>query len=149
MGYMTYRIDDGEEKRIEKNNETDKEIEYAITQEEIGRGSHKITVYAEDSSGNATTEESPEIVISTERPEIKNLYVDEAQGKLMIEVSDQDGLKSIEVNLNGAVYAMSDINRTEATFSLNLVQGNNIFSVRVENVNGLAVTGSLEFQYGG
>lgn len=149
IDYMIYRIDGGEEIRIDKNNETDKIIEYAITQEEIGRGTHKITVTAVDSSGNTTTEESPEIVISTERPEIKNLYVDEETGKLMIEVADADGIQSIEVNLNGAVYSMNDINKTEATFSLNLVQGTNTFSIRVENINGLSVTGSMEFQYAG
>lgn len=147
IDYMTYRIDDGEEIRIDKNNVDDKSIEYAITQDEIGRGTHKITVTAYDTSGNSTVQESPDIVISTERPEIKNLYVDQEQGKLMIEVEDADGIQSIEVNLNGKVYSMNDVNRTEATFSLNLVEGNNTFSIKVENVNGLSVSGSMEYQY--
>jgi hypothetical protein len=147
IDYMTYRIDDGEEIRIDKNNVDDKSIEYAITQDEIGRGTHKITVTAYDTSGNSTVQESPDIVISTERPEIKNLYVDQEQGKLMIEVEDADGIQSIEVNLNGQVYSMNDVNRTEATFSLNLVEGNNTFSIKVENVNGLSVSGSMEYKY--
>lgn len=45
--YITYRIDDGEEKRIDKNNIEDKEIEYAVT--EIERGEHTIYVTAVDS----------------------------------------------------------------------------------------------------
>ena len=143
---MTYKIDNGEEIIINKNNETDKTIEYAITQEEIGRGSHIITATAVDSSGNSSTEEN-EVVISTERPEIKNLYVDQEQGKLIIEASDADGIKSIEINLNGAVYAKDDINLTEATFRLDLVEGTNTLSIKIENVNGLSVTGSMEFQY--
>lgn len=146
IAYMTYKIDNGEEIIINKNNETDKTIEYAITQEEIGRGSHIITATAVDSSGNSSTEEN-EVVISTERPEIKNLYVDQEQGKLIIEASDADGIKSIEINLNGAVYAKDDINLTEATFRLDLVEGTNTLSIKIENVNGLSVTGSMEFQY--
>ncbi len=146
IDYMTYKIDNGEEIRIDKNNPADKTIEYAITQAEIGRGTHTITVTAVDSSGNTATDES-EVVISTERPEIKNLYVNQETGELMIEAADADGIQSIEVNLNGAVYKMDDVNRTEATFTLDLVEGTNTFSIKVENVNGLSVTGSMEFQY--
>ena len=47
MEYITYRIDDGEEKRIDKNNIEDKKIEYAVT--EIERGEHTIYVTAVDS----------------------------------------------------------------------------------------------------
>ncbi len=147
IDYMTYKIDNGEEIRIDKNNPTDTTIEYAITQAEIGRGTHTITATAVDSSGNTSTDES-EVVISTERPEIKNLYVNQETGELMIEAADADGIQSIEVNLNGAVYKMDDVGgRTEATFSLDLIEGTNTFSIKVENVNGLSVTGSMEFQY--
>lgn len=147
IDYLIYSIDDGEEIRVDKNNDTDTMIEYAITEEELGRGSHTITVTAYDSAGNSATADN-EVVISTERPEIKNLYVDEENGLLIIEASDADGIQSIEVNLNGAVYAMDDVNRTVATFSLRLNEGTNTFSITVTNVNGLSVSGSLEFEYG-
>lgn len=146
--YITYQIDDGEEILVEKNNEEDTSIEYAITQEEIGRGTHTIYVTAVDSNGNIETD-STEVVISTERPEIRNLYVNYETGKLIIEVADADGLQSIEVNLNGQVYLMDNINSTEETFSLTLQQGTNTLSITVENINGLTVSGSTELEYTG
>lgn len=148
IDYMTYRIDDGQEIRVNKNNEDDTTIEYAVTEEELGRGEHIITVTAYDTSGNSTTEESPQIVISTDRPEIRNLYVEDG-GLLIIEIADVDGLQSMEINLNGAVYNITDINSTEARYSLALTQGTNTFSIKVTNVNGLSVSGSMEFDYAG
>lgn len=148
IDYMTYRIDDGQEIRVNKNNEDDTTIEYAVTEEELGRGEHIITVTAYDTSGNSTTEESPQIVISTDRPEIRNLYVEDG-GLLIIEIADADGLQSMEINLNGAVYNITDINSTEARYSLALTQGTNTFSIKVTNVNGLSVSGSMEFDYAG
>ena len=148
IDYMTYRIDDGQEIRVNKNNEDDTTIEYAVTEEELGRGEHIITVTAYDISGNSTTEESPQIVISTDRPEIRNLYVEDG-GLLIIEIADADGLQSMEINLNGAVYNITDINSTEARYSLALTQGTNTFSIKVTNVNGLSVSGSMEFDYAG
>lgn len=148
IDYMTYRIDDGQEIRVNKNNEDDTTIEYAVTEEELGRGEHIITVTAYDTSGNSTTEESPQIVISTDRPEIRNLYVEDG-GLLIIEIADADGLQSMEINLNGAVYNITDINSTEARYSLALTQGTNTFSIKVTNVNELSVSGSMEFDYAG
>lgn len=146
IAYMTYKIDNGREITVNKNNDTDKTIEYAITQDEIGRGTHTITATAVDSSGNSSTDEN-EVVISTERPEIKNLYVDQENGQLIIEAADADGIQSIEVNLNGAVHKIDNVNRTDATFSLKLIEGTNTLSIKIQNVNGLSVTGSMEFQY--
>lgn len=144
MRYITYRIDEGEEIRIDKNYEEDKNIEYAIT--EIGRGTHKIYVTAVDAAGNIATEEQ-EVVVSSERPTINNMYIDQEAGKLIIEASDADGLASIEINLNGAVYNMNNINKTEATFSLNLTEGTNTISIKLTNVNGVSAEGATEFNY--
>ena len=44
---------------------------------------------------------------------------------------------------------MNDLNRTEATFSLNLRQGTNTLSVKLTNVNGLTAEGATEFDYAG
>lgn len=142
--YITYKIDDGEEVRIDKNNTEDKTIEYAIT--EIPRGEHTLYVTAVDSSGNVESIEKP-IIVSSDRPTIKNLSIDQEAGKIMIEAADVDGIQSIEVNLNGAVYKMDDVNRTEATFSLNLVEGTNTISIKLTNVNGLSAEGATEFNY--
>lgn len=142
--YITYRIDDGEEKRIDKNNIEDKKIEYAVT--EIERGEHTIYVTAVDSFGNIETAEKS-VIVSSDRPTIESIDIDREAGKIIIKASDIDGLQSIEVNLNGQVYNMNDLNRTEATFALNLREGTNTLSVKLTNVNGLTAEGKTEFNY--
>ena len=144
--YMTYRIDDGEEVRIDKNNVADKTIKYAIT--DIPRGEHTIYVTALDSFGN-TEEIEQNIIVSSEMPTIDSIDIDEENGKILIQASDVDGLKSIEVNLNGQEYFMDNVNRTEATFALNLRQGTNTLSIKLTNVNGLSAEGATEFEYAG
>ena len=147
IGYITYKInEDGEEKRVDKNNEEDTSIEYFISEEELGRGECKVFVTAVDAAGNTTTEEQ-KVVISSEMPTIKNMYIDYEQGKLIIEATDADGLDTIEVNLNGQVYKMTDLNRTEAAFSLDLIEGTNTLSIKLTNVNGLTAEGVKEFTY--
>ena len=142
--YITYRIDDGEEIRVNKNNEDDTRIEYAVT--DLPRGEHTLYVTAVDSSGNFETDENP-VIVSSDRPTITGLSIDNENGRIIIEAADVDGIASIEVNLNGAVYRMDDVNRTEATFSLNLQEGTNTISIKITNVNGLSVEGATEFDY--
>lgn len=142
--YITYRIDDGEEIRVNKNNEDDTRIEYAVT--DLPRGEHTLYVTAVDSSGNFETDENP-VIVSSDRPTITGLSIDNENGRIIIEAADVDGIASIEVNLNGAVYRMEDVNRTEATFSLNLQEGTNTISIKITNVNGLSVEGATEFDY--
>lgn len=142
--YITYRIDDREEIRVNKNNEDDTRIEYAVT--DLPRGEHTLYVTAVDSSGNFETDENP-VIVSSDRPTITGLSIDNENGRIIIEAADVDGIASIEVNLNGAVYRMEDVNRTEATFSLNLQEGTNTISIKITNVNGLSVEGATEFDY--
>ena len=144
IDYMLYHFDDGEEIRVDKNNENDTRIEYAIT--DIPRGEHILYVTAVDSAGNFETEETP-VTISSDRPTITGLSIDQETGRIIIEAEDVDGIASIEVNLNGAVYKMDDVNRTEATFSLKLQEGTNTISIKLTNVNGLSAEGATEFNY--
>ena len=146
IDYITYRIDDGEEIKINKNNEEDTRIEYAVT--DIPRGEHTLYVTAVDSSGNFETDENP-IIVSSDRPTITGLSIDNENGRIIIEAADVDGIASIEVNLNGAVYRMDDVNRTEQAFSLKLQEGTNTISIKITNVNGLSVEGATEFDYAG
>ena len=146
IAYMTYRIDEGEEKRIDRNAEGDTSIEYALTEQEIGRGEHTVYVTAVDTSGNTEGTES-QVIISAERPTIRNIDIDRENGKIIIDAADADGIQSIEVNLNGQQYAMNDVNRTEARFSLDLIEGTNTISIKITNVNGLSAEGSTEFEY--
>ncbi len=89
------------------------------------------------------------VIVSSDRPTIESIDIDREAGKIIIKASDIDGLQSIEVNLNGQVYNMNDLNRTEAIFSLNLRQGTNTLSVKLTNVNGLTAEGATEFDYAG
>lgn len=146
INYMTYRIDDGEEIRIDKNNVADTTIKYAIT--DIPRGEHTIYVTAVDSFGN-TEEIEQTIIVSSAMPSIDSIDIDEESGKILIKASDLDGLQSIDVNINGAEYHMDNINRTEAIFSLNLRQGTNTLSIKLTNVNGLSAEGATELEYAG
>ena len=71
-----------------------------------------VYVTAVDSFGNIETVETT-VKISTDRPVINSIDVDKETGTLLINAADQDGLQTIEVNLNGAVYRMDDVNRTD------------------------------------
>lgn len=146
MAYMIYRIDEGQEVRIDKNTEGDTTIEFALTEQEIGRGEHTVYVTAVDTSGN-TEETESQIIISAERPTIRNIDIDKETGKIIIDAADADGIKAIEVNLNGQIYAMDNINKTEARFGLDLKEGTNTISIKITNVNGLSAEGSTEFEY--
>ena len=103
-------------------------------------------VTAVDTSGNTEGTES-QVIISAERPTIRNIDIDRENGKIIIDAADADGIQSIEVNLNGQQYAMNDVNRTEARFSLDLIEGTNTISIKITNVNGLSAEGSTEFEY--
>ena len=144
IDYMTYKIDDGEEIRIDKNNEEDTSIEYAVT--DIQRGEHTIFVTAVDSSGNIENNQES-VIVSSDRPTINSLSIDRDPDKIIIDVSDVDGIQSIEVNLNGAVYRMDNVNRKQAKFSLDLVDGTNTISIVVTNINGISESGATEFNY--
>ena len=144
IDYLIYRIDEGEEIRVDKNNEDDKTIEYVVNG--IERGEHILYISAYDANGNVEEVEQ-EVKVSSDRPTIKNMSIDQENAKIIIEVSDVDGLRSIEVNLNGAVYTMNDVNRTEAKFSLDIQEGKNTISIKLTNVNGLTAEGATEFDY--
>ena len=106
----------------------------------------QVSNISKDSFGNIETVETT-VKISTDRPVINSIDVDKETGTLLINASDQDGLQTIEVNLNGAVYRMDDVNRTEAIFTLNLQEGTNTLYIKLTNVNGISAEGTTEFDY--
>lgn len=143
INYITYRIDDGEEIRIDKENEEDTQIEYTVN--DIERGEHTIYVTAVDLSGNVAKQERTVIVSS--KPEITELNIDKENGKIIIGASDIDGLQSIEINLNGSVHTLNDINKKDIRISLSLVEGKNTLNIKITNINGLSTVGVTEFDY--
>ena len=144
IDYLIYRIDDGEEIKIEKNYDGDKIIQYAIT--EIDRGEHTIYVKAVDTSGNTEIAEN-KIIVSTEEPQITELSIDRENDKIVIGAADADGIESITVNLNGKEYNLNNIKQTEAKFTLSIVNGKNTIKIKITNVNGLSAEGATEFDY--
>lgn len=144
IDYLTYRIDDGEEIRVDKNNAGETVIQYAITN--MDRGEHTIYVTAYDAAGNYTNEQQ-QVIVSSDMPEITELSINRETGQLIIGVSDVDGIRDIEVNLNGQIYQLTNLNQKEARFSVDLIEGTNTFSIKITNVNGLTAEGVQEFDY--
>ncbi len=143
LDYITYQIDDGEEIRIDNPEEDERSMQYNVTSME--RGEHTIYVTAADKTGNIA--EYERTIIVSAKPEITELTIDEETDKLIIGVADMDGVQSLEINLNGQVYTINDINRTEVRYSIDLVDGTNTLNITVTNVNGLSTVGATEFEY--
>ena len=139
MSYITYKINDEEEIKIEKSATENRTINYII---KLPRGENRLVVTACDKSGNIGTYEK-KIVVST----ASTIDLKVENGKLIVTVKDQDGIKDIEVNLNGVEYAAKDINLKEASFPLVLKEGVNTLSIKVTNVNSLVTSGAREFNY--
>lgn len=139
MSYITYKINDEEEIKIEKSATENRTINYII---KLPRGENRLVVTACDKSGNMGTYEK-KIVVST----ASTIDLKVENGKLIVTVKDQDGIKDIEVNLNGVEYAAKDINLKEASFPLVLKEGVNTLSIKVTNVNSLVTSGAREFNY--
>ena len=143
LDYITYQIDDGEEIRIDNQNIEERSMQYNVTNME--RGEHTIYVTATDKTGN--TAEYQRTIIVSAKPEITELTIDQNTDKLIIGVSDLDGVQSVEINLNGGVYTINDINKTEARYSIDLQDGTNTLRITVTNINGLSTVGATEFDY--
>lgn len=139
ISYITYKINDEGEVRINKSELEDKSINYILN---LQRGENKVVITAGDVAGNVGTFEKKIIVSS--QPSI-DLSIE--NGKLIILAKDQDGIKDIEINLNGVVYVAKNINLKEARIPLDIVEGVNTVKITITNVNSLVATGAKEFNY--
>ena len=68
-------------------------------------------------------------------------------GKLVVTAEDPDGIKDIEINLNGVTKSGKDINQKSIKATLNIVEGTNNIRIKITNVNSLITTGAKEFNY--
>ena len=139
MAYITYKINDEEEIRIDKSETEDKEIKYIL---KLARGENKVTITAVDTSGNIETLEKT-IIVSGKTA--MNLKIE--NGKLVIIAEDPDGIKDIDINLNGVSYTAKEINKKGVRIPLDIVEGTNTVRITVTNVNSLVTTGAKEFNY--
>lgn len=139
MAYITYKVNDEEEIRIDKSETEDKVMNYIL---KLPRGENKVTITAADTSGNIGTLEKT-IIVSGKTS--MNLKVE--NGKLVIIVEDPDGIKDIDINLNGVSYTAKDINKKGVRIPLDIVEGTNTVRITITNVNSLVTTGAKEFNY--
>ena len=140
ISYITYRINEENEVKIDKSEAEDKTINYVL---KLPRGENKVIITAGDEAGNVETLEKTIIVSgkSNIKAEVKN-------GQIIFIIDDPDGIRDIEINMNGLVYAAKEINQKAVRVPMNLAQGPNTISVKVTNVNSLVTVVSTEYKYG-
>lgn len=139
MAYITYKVNEEEEIRIDKSETEDKTMNYIL---KLQKGENKVVITAVDTSGNIATLEKT-IIVSGKTS--MNLKIE--GGKLIINAEDPDGIKDIEINLNGVSYAAKDINQKGVRIPLDIVEGTNTVRITITNVNSLVTTGAKEFDY--
>ena len=139
MKYISYSINGSDEIKIDKSDAEDKIINYIL---KLQKGENKLTVTAVDSSGNFEIIEKT-IIVSGKTT--MNLKIE--NGKLVVTAEDPDGIKDIEINLNGVTKAVKDINQKSIKATLNIVEGTNDIRIKITNVNSLITTGAKEFNY--
>ena len=139
MKYISYSINGSDEIQIDKSDAEDKIMNYIL---KLQKGENKLTVTAVDSSGNFETIEKT-IIVSGKTT--MNLKIE--NGKLVVTAEDPDGIKDIEINLNGVTKSVKDINQKSIKATLNIVEGTNNIRIKITNVNSLITTGAKEFNY--
>lgn len=139
MAYITYKINDGEEIRIDKSESEDKTMNYVL---KLSRGENKVVITATDTSGNVGTLEKTVIVSAT-----PTVQYEQQANTLIVTIQDLDGIKDVEINLNGQVYAGKDINQKEMKAPFPLQEGTNTIRIKVTNINGLVAEDVKEINY--
>ena len=133
MAYITYRWDDGEEKKIEASDESLAQIE---TEVEIPKGQHTITVVAVNKR-NLTTEKTQEVK-GVIKPIISVVQDSENMKYLILSVSDEEAVKKIEFTLNGKEYAidLSNYKEKQIQYKIEMTTGENTLTVSAYNFDG-------------
>ena len=141
IAYLSYQWEGEEAVVIDAETENQKDIE---TEVELSPGTKTITVIAEDRNGNVEQLEK-EIVTSTSIPQMQIL---QEGSQFYIQVSDEDGIQDVVINLNGQEFTVGDLNLKEAQLGpLTLREGNNTISIEITNVSGYTQRGATEIQY--
>lgn len=142
ISYLSYQWeDDAQATVIDATEETQLEIKQEV---KLQPGTKTITIIAEDQNGNFE-EIQKEIVTSTAKPKV-TLYTDGAN--LTVEIEDKDGIRDVEININGAVKSAKNINQLHIKAGpVTLKEGNNTIHITVTNVNGYMGSITKELQY--
>lgn len=142
MAYITYKINDQEEVKIERTATEDKTINYILP---LKKGDNKVIITAVDTTGNSKTEEKT--IIVSGKTDIRDVKIE--NGRLLFTAEDPDGIKDIEINLNGQIRSSKNINQKKVTIRIpiDLIKGKNSIRITITNVNSLVTTGAREFNY--
>ncbi len=141
MAYITYQINDGEEIRIDKSEIEDKTLNYILTFD--NRGENNLLVTAVDTSGNIETME--EKIVVSETPKVQ---MSQNKNILTLQINDDAGIKKVEINLNGQIYAQDNMNQKEIILNnIPLKEGTNIIKITITNVEDLVFSDVREMSY--
>ena len=142
IAYISYQWDDEEQPTYaEATEQGQKEIRQPI---EMKLGTRTIKIIAEDISGNVEQLEK-EIIASTSKPKVA-LYQNGAE--LKVEIQDNDGIKDVEININGEVKSAKNINLKHIKVGpVILKEGNNVINIKVTNISGYTGSITKELQY--
>lgn len=109
---------------------------------EVRKGINSLTVVAEDTSGN--TETVTKTYNGITKPEIN---VVREGNSLIINVTDEDGIQYVDVDLNDQRYRLNMEDKgKKLTYTFEMVNGNNVLKVIAYNINGYSSTFDGESQ---
>ena len=134
MSYVTYKWNDGDEKKITGLSDDEKTLNAKI---DALKGDNKLTVKAYDFAGNV--KEMTKDVHGTDGPKIA---VTKEDGKIKAVVTNEYNLTKIEYNFNGEETVVENINNTSYEFTLDLVDGENYIII-------YAYEGAVKAEYKG
>lgn len=141
ISYLSYQWEGEEAIREDAITGTQIQIQKEV---DLTPGTRKITIIAEDTSGNIEQVEK-EIVATTSKPKMQLI---KNGREFVIEASDEDGITEIKLNLNGKQYVNPVNNQKYIKIGPALLQeGNNTILVEVTNVNGYTEKAVTEIQY--
>jgi len=132
LDYIIYRKNQDEEVKIFAE-EGENSIIYVLKFE---RGEHILNVTAVDKSGNVSNVEDKIIKVSTGIPIIK-IIQDPDNKKHFVYVKDYDGIKDIEITLNGVIYKGEKLNVKEMNIPIPFEEGRNEILIKITNINGI------------
>lgn len=147
LSYVTYKWDDGDEEKVEANEDSSGQIEFEI---DTLRGKHTLTVTAVNVNDVSETKEQ-ETAAGSE-PKITLEQDSEDRKYLIIYAEDTDGLAKLDFVLNEKEYSTDDItsmNLKELTYRQELSQGTNKIKAKITNINGITAEKEVTCQYDG